>query len=97
VSNSALSENEVRDVLWLYKQRLLDLRNDFRLVYGLVFKNVKDKAGASMEHTHSQLIATRSCHCRWSRSCGAAPSISSTATAAALRHGMQEMASGARW
>jgi len=58
VSITKLPEDEVRDVLWLYKQRLLDLRNDHRLVYGLVFKNVRDKAGASMEHTHSQLIAT---------------------------------------
>ena len=58
VSITGLSDGDVRDVLWLYKQRLLDLRNDFRLVYGLVFKNVRDKAGASMEHTHSQLIAT---------------------------------------
>jgi len=58
VSITKLGDDEVRDVLWLYKQRLLDLRNDYRLVYGLVFKNVRDKAGASMEHTHSQLIAT---------------------------------------
>jgi len=58
VSITKLSDDEVRDVLWLYKQRLLDLRNDHRLLYGLVFKNVRDKAGASMEHTHSQLIAT---------------------------------------
>lgn len=58
VSITKLNDDEVRDVLWLYKQRLLDLRNDYRLVYGLVFKNVRDKAGASMEHTHSQLIAT---------------------------------------
>ncbi|HVE42543.1 MAG TPA: galactose-1-phosphate uridylyltransferase [Planctomycetota bacterium] len=58
VSITSLNDGDVRDVLWLYKQRLLDLRNDYRLVYGLVFKNVKDKAGASMEHTHSQLIAT---------------------------------------
>ena len=58
ISITSLSDADVRDVLWLYKQRLLDLRNDSRLVYGLVFKNVGDKAGASMEHTHSQLIAT---------------------------------------
>jgi UDPglucose--hexose-1-phosphate uridylyltransferase len=58
VSITSLSDEEVKDILWLYKQRLLDLRNDYRLVYGLVFKNVRDKAGASMEHTHSQLIAT---------------------------------------
>jgi UDPglucose--hexose-1-phosphate uridylyltransferase len=57
-SLTSLSEGEVRDVLWLYKQRLLDLKKDFRLVYGLVFKNVGDRAGASLEHTHSQLIAT---------------------------------------
>jgi UDPglucose--hexose-1-phosphate uridylyltransferase len=58
VSLTGLSDDEVRDVLWLYKQRLIDLRNDIRLVYGLVFKNVGEKAGASLEHTHSQLIVT---------------------------------------
>jgi UDPglucose--hexose-1-phosphate uridylyltransferase len=58
VSLSGLSDDEVRDVLWLYKARLLDLRNDRRLVFGLVFKNVGERAGASLEHTHSQLIVT---------------------------------------
>ena len=58
LSLTGLSEDEVRDVLWLYKARLLDLRNDRRLQYGLVFKNVGERAGASMEHTHSQLIVT---------------------------------------
>jgi len=32
VSITALSDAEVRDVLWLYKQRLLDLRNDLGLI-----------------------------------------------------------------
>ena len=58
LSLTNLREDEVRDVLWFYKQRLLDLKNDFRLVYGLIFKNVGERAGATMEHTHSQLIAT---------------------------------------
>ncbi len=58
VSLTGLADDEVRDVLWLYKQRLLDLKKDSRLVYGLIFKNVGDKAGASLEHTHSQLIVT---------------------------------------
>jgi UDPglucose--hexose-1-phosphate uridylyltransferase len=58
VSLTGLSEEEVRDVLWLYKQRLLDLVKDFRLAYGLIFKNVGEKAGASLEHTHSQIIVT---------------------------------------
>ncbi len=57
-SLTGLSDEEVRDVLWLYKQRLLDLKQDFRLVYGLVFKNVGERAGASLQHTHSQLIVT---------------------------------------
>ncbi len=58
VTLTALSEEEVRDVLWLYKQRLIDLRNDPRLVFGLIFKNVGERAGASLDHTHSQLIVT---------------------------------------
>lgn len=58
VSLTGLSDDEAKEVLWLYKQRLIDLRKDFRLVYGLVFKNVGEKAGASLEHTHSQLIVT---------------------------------------
>ncbi len=55
---TALSEENVREVLWIYRDRLLDLKKDPRLVYGLVFKNVGAAAGASLEHTHSQLIVT---------------------------------------
>jgi len=51
------SDENVTDVLTVYRERLLDLKNDKRLVYGLVFKNVGSIAGASLEHTHSQLIA----------------------------------------
>lgn len=58
ISLTGLSEEEVRDVLWLYKMRMLDLRNDPRLVFAMVFKNVGVRAGASQEHTHSQLIVT---------------------------------------
>ncbi len=37
---------------------LVDLKKDPRLVYGMIFKNVGAAAGASLEHTHSQLIVT---------------------------------------
>jgi UDPglucose--hexose-1-phosphate uridylyltransferase len=37
---------------------MLDLTNDKRLLYALIFKNVGESAGASLEHTHSQLICT---------------------------------------
>ena len=55
---AGLSEENVREVLWVYRDRLVDLKKDPRLVYGMVFKNVGAAAGASLEHTHSQLIVT---------------------------------------
>ena len=36
---------------------MLDLKNDKRFRYILIFKNHGEAAGASLEHTHSQLIA----------------------------------------
>ena len=47
----------VEDVLWAYRDRILDLKKDRRFKYVLIFKNHGDAAGASLEHTHSQLIA----------------------------------------
>jgi len=52
-----LSEKQVEDVLWAFKNRVLDLRQDRRLRYTVLFKNHGEAAGASLEHTHSQLIA----------------------------------------
>jgi UDPglucose--hexose-1-phosphate uridylyltransferase len=45
-------------VLQAYRARLLDLRRDPRLRYVLIFKNKGMEAGASVNHAHSQLIAT---------------------------------------
>src|SRR5262249_21771863 len=53
-----LSEDNIREVLWVYRDRLVDLKKDPRLVYGMGIKNVGAAAGASIEHTHSQLIVT---------------------------------------
>jgi UDPglucose--hexose-1-phosphate uridylyltransferase len=53
-----LSEDNIREVLWAYRDRMVDLKKDPRLVYGLLFKNVGMAGGASVEHTHSQLIVT---------------------------------------
>jgi len=58
MSTSELSEEDVREVLWMYRDRMVDLKKDPRLVYGMIFKNVGAAAGASLEHTHSQLIVT---------------------------------------
>ena len=43
---------------WAYRERMLDLKKDPRFEYVLVFKNHGEAAGASLEHPHSQLIAT---------------------------------------
>ncbi len=56
-SLASLSQRELEDVLWAYRARLLDLRKDHRFRYGVVFKNHGTDAGASLEHSHSQLIA----------------------------------------
>ena len=47
----------VENVLWAYRERIIDLRRDERLRYVLVFKNHGVAAGASLEHSHSQIIA----------------------------------------
>lgn len=57
-SITELSEQDVQDLMWLYKERITDLMRDARMKYVLVFKNVGESAGASLEHTHSQIIAT---------------------------------------
>lgn len=59
VSNpTALSDEQLRDVILSYRERLLALAADPRLVYATVFKNVGAEAGASLGHTHSQIVAT---------------------------------------
>ena len=52
-----LPEKSLEEVLWAYRDRVLDLKNDKRFRYILLFKNHGEAAGASLEHTHSQLIA----------------------------------------
>jgi UDPglucose--hexose-1-phosphate uridylyltransferase len=47
----------VKNILWAYRERMIDLRRDQRLRYVLVFKNHGIAAGASLEHSHSQIIA----------------------------------------
>jgi UDPglucose--hexose-1-phosphate uridylyltransferase len=47
----------VEDLLWAFRDRILDLKQDRRFKYILVFKNHGEAAGASLEHPHSQLIA----------------------------------------
>jgi UDPglucose--hexose-1-phosphate uridylyltransferase len=57
LSLTDLSEKAIEQVLWAFRDRVLDLKNDRRLRYVLLFKNQGEAAGATLEHTHSQLIA----------------------------------------
>lgn len=52
-----LPEKRFEDVLWAYRDRLVDLRNDHRFKSVIIFKNHGAAAGASLTHSHSQLIA----------------------------------------
>jgi len=52
-----LPEKRFEDVLWAYRDRLLDLKKDSRFKSVLIFKNHGPAAGASLTHSHSQLIA----------------------------------------
>jgi UDPglucose--hexose-1-phosphate uridylyltransferase len=54
---ATLPERAVEDVLWGYRDRMLDLKNDKRFRYILIFKNHGEAAGATVDHPHSQLIA----------------------------------------
>ena len=57
-SLATMSVDAVAELLLAFRERMLDLKKDPRLEYALVFKNHGEAAGASLEHPHSQLIAT---------------------------------------
>ena len=52
-----LPEKRIEDVLWAFRDRILDLKKDKRFKYILIFKNHGTAAGATLEHSHGQLIA----------------------------------------
>lgn len=58
LSLSDLSLQQARLVFLSYRDRLAVLRQQPDLAYALIFKNVGAAGGASLEHVHSQLIAT---------------------------------------
>jgi len=54
---SNLSAKTFEEVLWAFRDRMMDLKKDIRLRYAMIFKNHGEAAGATLEHSHSQLIA----------------------------------------
>lgn len=53
-----LSIDDIVLILKTYQQRYLSIFEDERIKYILIFKNYGIDGGASLEHSHSQLIAT---------------------------------------
>ncbi len=54
---ASMSEGEIERVLQAFRARVLDLKQDRRFRYILIFKNHGGPAGATLDHSHSQLIA----------------------------------------
>lgn len=54
---ATMPEQSIESVFWAYRDRLIDLKRDKRFRYIMIFKNHGEAAGATLEHTHSQLIA----------------------------------------
>ena len=58
ISVYEMSEEHLQMLFSAYRQRMMELYDsDARLKYALVFKNFGPAAGASIPHTHSQIIA----------------------------------------
>ena len=54
---SELDEENIFNYLSMVKRRMEDAKLDSRLAYTSVFKNEGKAAGASLEHTHTQLVS----------------------------------------
>lgn len=52
-----LDIDQIKKVINVYKKRSITLGNDERFKYVLIFKNYGLAAGASLEHSHTQLIS----------------------------------------
>lgn len=52
-----LTPEQLTEVLKAYRARITDLRQDLRLRHMVLFKNHGLRAGATLSHSHSQLIA----------------------------------------
>jgi len=52
-----MDDRQVAELIWAFRDRIVDLKKDRRLRYIMMFKNHGEGAGASLEHPHSQIIA----------------------------------------
>jgi UDPglucose--hexose-1-phosphate uridylyltransferase len=55
---SDLPLGHIRDILWVFQQRIKAIEEDLHYQYVQLFKNKGKEAGASLSHPHSQIVAT---------------------------------------
>jgi len=53
-----LDDDHVADIIRAWRMRVYDLQRDKRMVCAMIFKNVGRAAGATLDHTHTQIIVT---------------------------------------
>lgn len=58
VHPAIMSTDQLKRVLIAYRERYSEISEDNRIRYVQIFKNYGEFAGSSMEHSHSQLIAS---------------------------------------
>lgn len=58
LTTALLNDQQVGNILKIYKHRYLEALNDKRVESVIIFKNHGPAAGTSLEHPHSQIIAT---------------------------------------
>jgi UDPglucose--hexose-1-phosphate uridylyltransferase len=54
---AGMERKQIEEILWAYRERTIDLYGDRRFRYVMIFKNHGARAGATREHSHSQIIA----------------------------------------
>jgi UDPglucose--hexose-1-phosphate uridylyltransferase len=57
LSLATMEQEAVEQVLWAFRERVIDLKRDTRFRYIIIFKNHGSAAGAHLLHSCSQLIA----------------------------------------
>lgn len=49
--------DELENIFWAYRDRIIDLKKDGRMRYVLIYKNSGEAAGSTLGHTYSLLLA----------------------------------------
>lgn len=57
VRQSQLDHEQIENVFWAYRDRIIDLKRDARMRYVHIYKNCGERAGDTLDHAYSLLMA----------------------------------------